>query len=921
MACDDGHQKARARRLWALVALLCACAVTIALAAPIVPEEIEQPGTQPLEVGPYTPPEGGGGSCISCHGGTSNPAFEPYFGWKGSMMAHSARDPLFWAQLAVAEQDFIPDADPAQRGGAGDLCLRCHMPGGWLQGRSKPTDGSAMSPATDAHGVECEHCHLLVNPDPPVNVPLTIEEQTAPFIANDGSEGFYGSGMYVINSEGSRLGPYDDAAAPHSWLQSAFHREPEVCGTCHDVSNPAVGDLAHNNGAQTPLAPELHSGILGGDIEDKAAFNNPPYMYGIVERTFSELKSSALSSLRVDDFPSLPDELRVTGGALQIAYERAFNTNTMTADYADGTPRYFTCQTCHMSAAEGVGCNVVTTPVRTDLPRHDLTGSGYWVPQMIMWQDDAGTLRFGGPVDSATRAAMDAGMLRAEAMLASAAKLETLRQGEFLNVRVINLAGHKLITGYPEGRRMWLNIRWLDDQGALIQEEGAYGQIGRAVQDLDGDTFQVESILDLANTVIFEAGPGLDQQWASQLLGLSYDPAMALAYDRMTDQVVETLGSLAAKPAGSSTKTFHFVLNNVLVDNRIPPYGMGYDEAKLRNALPAPAAQYGNPGPGGTYEHWNTSQWAIPPGAVTAEVYLYYQQTSWEYIQFLWLQNDGQNAFLGQEGVNLLDAWLNTGMSPPFEMASTTVDLLAPSNETTLSVPSCMFDLPGATVWVPVEATPADGFLGVDLELQYDAALLNAVVVSTTPLSAGCGLAWNVVVPGTVDIALYCTTELSGSGPLVEVQFDVVGTLGEQSALDLVSAEVNEGAIVATLVDGTFMIDDILAPTESPLLTMIKEPSGWLLTWSATGDASEYDVVKGDLDLLLGSSGGFDVATQACVADDLGVTSVTDSDALAGVWYLVRGSSCGVGGSYDSPGVGQTASRDAGVEASGSACP
>jgi hypothetical protein len=58
-------------------------------------------------------------------------------------------------------------------------------------------------------------------------------------------------------------------------------------------------------------------------------------------------------------------------------------------------------------------------------------------------------------------------------------------------------------------------------------------------------------------------------------------------------------------------------------------------------------------------------------------VRLYYQQTSWEYIQFLWLQNDGLG-FMGQEGVNLLDAWLNAGtelipqrptQSAPFEMA------------------------------------------------------------------------------------------------------------------------------------------------------------------------------------------------------------------------------------------------------------
>ena len=37
-----------------------------------------------------------------------------------------------------------------------------------------------------------------------------------------------------------------------------------------------------------------------------------------------------------------------------------------------------------------------------------------------------------------------------------------------------NNTGHKLPTGYPEGRRMWLNLRAYDDDGELIYESGAY---------------------------------------------------------------------------------------------------------------------------------------------------------------------------------------------------------------------------------------------------------------------------------------------------------------------------------------------------------------------------------------------------------------------------------------------------------------
>jgi len=47
-----------------------------------------------------------------------------------------------------------------------------------------------------------------------------------------------------------------------------------------------------------------------------------------------------------------------------------------------------------------------------------------------------------------------------------------------------------------------------------------------------------------------------------------------------------------------------------------------------------------------------------------------YQPTSWEYIQFIDLANTGSVAFLADEGANILDAWINTGMAAPHVMAT-----------------------------------------------------------------------------------------------------------------------------------------------------------------------------------------------------------------------------------------------------------
>lgn len=670
-------RRRRFRFLHAAIAMGLALPGAVAvLAATSVPTEVQQPGTQPGEVASFVSPAG----CDNCHdsaSGTQDRQLYPSYGWRGGMMANASRDPLMWATLAVAEQDFLPGSDPDQRGGAGDFCLRCHAPNGWISGRSTPTDGRNLSSAADTNGVECELCHLLVNPDQPVNVPGTTEAYHAPFEAYESSSGepHRGSGQYVLNGNGTRLGPYANVTASHTSLQSSFHRQSELCGTCHDVSNPVVADLAPNNGAQVPLPASSFSGVPGSPITGKAAFNNPPYAFGVVERTYSEWKASAFDDVLVNDYGTLPSDLRVAGGALDVAYHRAFDARA-DANYEDGTLRYFTCQTCHMSPATGVGSNRVGTPTRTDLPRHDHTGGAYWMPDAILWQNDHGTLRFGSGLTSTQSGALAAGKARAGETLQTVAELAATQTGHTLLVRVTNLTGHKLITGYPEGRRMWINIRWKDTGGELVREDGAYGLIGRTVNDLAGTPHQVESLLDPEGTILYEVNGGINKDWAARLLTLGHVPNLALSYDRMTDAAEHTLGQLSSAPAGTAYPSFHFVLNNTVIrDNRIPPYGFTYDEARVRNCLPVPSTRFGAPGPGGTYRHWDEVPLTVPPRATTAEIRLQYQQTSWEYIQFLWLQNDGLNTFLGAEGVRMLDAWLNTGMSPPFTMAMTTVPL------------------------------------------------------------------------------------------------------------------------------------------------------------------------------------------------------------------------------------------------------
>jgi cysteine-rich repeat protein len=93
--------------------------------------------------------------------------------------------------------------------------------------------------------------------------------------------------------------------------------------------------------------------------------------------------------------------------------------------------------------------------------------------------------------------------------------------------------------------------------------------------------------------------------------------------------------------------------------------------------------------------------------------------------------------------------------------------------------------------------------------------------------------------------------------------------------------------------------------------------------WGAAEGATDYDLVSGDLIRLGTTAGDYSdpLVTEVCLADDRDETYWVPAETPLpgeGVWYLVRGQP---GGTYDTGGAGQAASRDAGIAASGNGCP
>jgi hypothetical protein len=549
---------------------------------PTTLRDFDMPGTQPFQGGSeFASPQ----SCAQCHG-NYNPSVEPYFNWQGSMMSHAGRDPLFEANMAIANQD-APDS--------GDLCLRCHLSQGWLQGRSIPTDGGRMMPG-DKIGVSCELCHRMVDPVYKPGVNPTQDTNILAALTFPGTN--YGNGMYVIDPNSLTRGPFTNAAAPHAFVASAFHRSAAFCGTCHDVSNPAFTKDA--GGIYQPNSFNTTAGVYSA------------HSLGPVERTYSEWLNSA------------------------------YNPAT-------------TCQDCHMRPVTGYGCNTNTNPgvpLRTDLPLHDLTGGSTWIPALL-------TNLYPSQVNAA---AIAAGIQRAAAMLQSAANVSALFTRGWFKVSVTNECGHKLPTGYPEGRRIWLNVKFYDAGDNLVGESGAYNpSTGVLTHD--------------SELKIYEVHPGIDTNIAG-IVGLPAAPSL------------------------------HFVLNNkIYEDNRIPPRGFSN----------ATFAAFGGAPVGHSYadgQYWDDTYYTVPTGTRRAEVRLYYQSTSKEFIEFLRDENTTNT-----KGQQMYDLWNNNGKCPPTLMAQSTVALDPALDQDNDGMPNGYEDTYGFDPFNPADAiqdADGDGYSNLD---------------------------------------------------------------------------------------------------------------------------------------------------------------------------------------------------------------
>ena len=566
----------------------------------------------------------GSRNCSNCHGVsfTDDIHYTPSATWWGSMMANATRDPLFWAAVDIANQD-VP--------GVGDFCIRCHSPMGFYKGNTKNglgnidyangcmLDGTVSmaqeNPNNDYQGVTCHFCHRIDEIGPngeslnTNNSNIWLDNEVC-----DNPDGFN-------NTEPCRKGPYSPPLSDlHAWEYSGFIQQSRFCGTCHNVSSPEISVGGALSYAKTLID---ESGVDTG-------------LAMPVERTYAEWENSLFSDL---------------------IYTDGFGGDVVTL--FPNLTKGQTCQDCHMpnsihpsaraSLTESLGSR--SGNIRT----HEFAGGNSWMPQVLKAEYGA-DLNLPGQnadreaaFDRTTAYALD--MLQNKSALIETSLVSQSPTQAQVNVKVTNLTGHKLPTGYPEGRRMWLNVKVTDNVGTSIYESGAYDE-GTAVLTEDSDIKLYETFLGIWNS---------------------------------NNNTCENLDG--------GVRHFHFVQNDCIVkDTRIPPLGFrGGSDVEIK---PTGIIYPTSPGDSSTLVNYDVTGYTftIPGGVVyplTVEATLKYQTTSKEYIDFLdsnsttpsenTLCNRSQTTGPANQsrGAFMKTLWENNGKSAPVDMVTSQLEIIS----------------------------------------------------------------------------------------------------------------------------------------------------------------------------------------------------------------------------------------------------
>ena len=369
--------------------------------------------------------------CMACHNGLRTPSGEDVsigMSWRASMMANSSRDP-YW-QVAVRRE--VLD-HPAAAEAIQDDCATCHMPMSRTEARLNGVQGAVFD-------------HL------------------------------------TVAGEGDR--------------SDRLARDGVACSMCHQIADRNLGTPASFTGGYVVSPFDAAQGGLFDAAQARPMFG--PFK---IERGLTTIMRSATGFQPTEGAHVRQSELCATCHALvtkalgpkgdvigHLPEQMPFQEWRHSAYVGEQR----SCQSCHMPGVEEDTpiASVLGAP-RKGLARHTFVGGNVFMQRMLnRYRDDLGIV--------ATKAEMEASIGATVTNLQKSTAALSIDRAErsggrlLADLRVANLTGHKLPTGYPS-RRVWLHVTVSDRSGRVVFESGAIASNGAITgNDNDADVGGVE---------------------------------------------------------------------------------------------------------------------------------------------------------------------------------------------------------------------------------------------------------------------------------------------------------------------------------------------------------------------------------------------------------------------------------------------
>ncbi len=249
------------------------------------------------------------------------------------------------------------------------------------------------------------------------------------------------------------------------------------CTACHQIGAEKLGAPASFSGryvidSQTPAGKRL---IYGPFAVQPMFASQMQGASGFLPQQAAHIAQSALcGACHTLYTPGVDSSGQLTGSE--------FPEQTPFLEWQNSSyPQSAACQDCHMPTASGA-VKIASTGGQPQSPffQHFFVGGNeYMVKLLAVNGGELKTTASEQQFTATAQRALDQLQNRSAQL-----NVEGARSGNQidLKVRVENLAGHKLPTGYPS-RRAWLHVRLLDSTGKVVFESGAPQDGGRIAGD------------------------------------------------------------------------------------------------------------------------------------------------------------------------------------------------------------------------------------------------------------------------------------------------------------------------------------------------------------------------------------------------------------------------------------------------------